>query len=243
MNDLSVLQGSSRVTGGHLGGKALGSSVNIANINSSALSAGISAMKGRIKLYIVNYNPSVMKHTEVNPTGVVSLDMVPTIQPILEKLIQRFDTLSDNKHTIYVLSESGEWELKGKYNIACEDDEEVFWNEDTGIPVVHILVVSNFLLFNKTYRLILLIIELIFWLFSKWSFPFRLCLRISFCFTYTIIFIWPRLYRILCCLWDSFCLFRLSCSIIFRFPDVFTNAIILAQSGWSCRILQSTRGT
>jgi len=88
MNDLSVLQGSSRVTGGHLGGKALGSSVNIANINSSALSAGISAMKGRIKLYIVNYNPSVMKHMEVNPTGVVSLDMVPTIRPILEKLIR-----------------------------------------------------------------------------------------------------------------------------------------------------------
>jgi hypothetical protein len=38
--------------------------------------------------------------------------------------------------------EEGLWNIRGRYDIACKDDEELIWSNDDGEYVTHILVVS-----------------------------------------------------------------------------------------------------
>jgi hypothetical protein len=38
--------------------------------------------------------------------------------------------------------EEGLWNIRGRYEKACEDDEELVWSNDNGEYVTHILAVS-----------------------------------------------------------------------------------------------------
>ena len=51
--------------------------------------------------------------------------------------------LENNRH-IYV-RENSVWDLKGRYDMAVEDDDELTWVKVDGEDVTNILVVSNYL--------------------------------------------------------------------------------------------------
>ena len=50
----------------------------------------------------------------------------------------------ENNHHIYVC-ENSVWDLKGRYDMAVEDDDELTWVKVDGEDVTNILVVSNYL--------------------------------------------------------------------------------------------------
>ena len=51
--------------------------------------------------------------------------------------------LENNRH-IYV-RENSVWDLKGRYDMVVEDDDELTWVKVDGEDVMNILVVSNYL--------------------------------------------------------------------------------------------------
>jgi hypothetical protein len=49
--------------------------------------------------------------------------------------------LENNRH-IYVL-ENSVWDLKGRYDMAVEDDDDLDWVNVNGEDVINVLMVSN----------------------------------------------------------------------------------------------------
>ena len=52
-----------------------------------------------------------------------------------------FDSVLENNRHIYVL-ENSVWDLKGRYNMAVEDDDEIDWVKVNGEDATSVLVVS-----------------------------------------------------------------------------------------------------
>src|SRR6266550_1945900 len=145
------LEGASHTTGGILRGKAAG---NVFNHGDSAeIYQEPIVVKGLLKIYTA----LVESASQVKPTMVLKINVFTTMAPLLKKLSDHYPTvkckfnilslliinnLSAHNQFIYVL-ESSFWCTKGRLLLAVEDDEDVEWSHETGVPTLSICVVSH----------------------------------------------------------------------------------------------------
>ena len=147
------LQGASRVTGGFARGCARGNVFNFADAINLSSDPSTIYQKGKILLYTSNGDVSIMKSK-------VSLkhDVMPTLRPILLSLKKRYTwiygtfqlyylvisfswNLIDSKASVCVY-EDDMWDLKGEFDVALENDEEVIWEFKNDGYILRVLVVS-----------------------------------------------------------------------------------------------------
>ena len=160
IDNLADLKGSSRTQGGVIRGRAVGSTVNASDME--VVAAPLLYVKGKAYLYVTNLNPSIVRLAEMNPSCFVTIEITSSLAPILAKLKRRFEPLADGHYTFYTLDKDSDWEVKGKLDIAVEDDEDIFWHERDGSSVAYILAVGFFCSFlefsDLQYRAPLLVI-------------------------------------------------------------------------------------
>ncbi|KAF8814415.1 hypothetical protein BYT27DRAFT_7082360 [Phlegmacium glaucopus] len=136
------LRGASHVVGGFARGCALGNIFNIADANDVAIHDLGPAM-GKVYLYFCNTDPGQFNLASVKPTGTVKCAISPTVGPVLKTVARKFSPVRDNKRRIYTL-EDDSWSLKGRFNIAEEEDEDISWTKtESGEYVAHLLAVSH----------------------------------------------------------------------------------------------------
>jgi hypothetical protein len=112
-------EGSSRATGGVLRGRAVGNVFNLPDAQDTLGTALVPA-KGTVRLYPdLSHNPSYSK-----PIITLKTEAKPTLGPVLKRLVRGYSPIRNNNYRIYV-HEEGSWSIKGRYNDAIEDDEEI----------------------------------------------------------------------------------------------------------------------
>ncbi len=142
----NILKGSSRTQGGVIRGRAVGSTVNAADMEGNAPS--FLDIKGKVFLYVTNLNPSIFRLAEINPTCFVTIEISASIAIILAKLKRRFEPLAEGQYTFYTLDKDSDWELHGKFDVAVDDDEDIVWHDREETAVAYILAVSSFFKIN-----------------------------------------------------------------------------------------------
>jgi hypothetical protein len=155
------LQGASRTSGGVSRGRALGNIFNFADVKEVLTQHPNhgTVSKGRVYVYLSSSNPTSLNPETMNPMATVKVTTSPTIAPILQQVTRRFSpvrskytsfimleyylaiVLENNRH-IYVL-ENSVWDLKGRYNMAIEDDDDLDWVTVNGENVTSMLVVGD----------------------------------------------------------------------------------------------------
>jgi hypothetical protein len=119
-------EGSSRVTGGVLRGRAVGNVLSFTDAQ-DLLTTNFVPAKGTVRLYPdLSHNPSYNK-----PIITLKTEAKPTLGPVLKRLARGYSPIRNNNYRIYV-HEEGSWSIKGRYNDAVEDDEEITWVPGNG---------------------------------------------------------------------------------------------------------------
>lgn len=150
-------EGSSRTSGGILRGKAIGNTFNYGD--GQELPMVSEEQEGVVKLF----NSLADADANLKPL-IIKTKVVPTISPVLKKLARRYSPIESKSDYIYMshllikseerqhilVLEDGQWNMKGRYDIALEDDEEVQWTHEDGRPSLTLCVVSENYLFNTT---------------------------------------------------------------------------------------------
>jgi hypothetical protein len=151
------LQGSSRVTGGILRGRAHGNVFNNADADYMAgYGHGLECRMGRVQVYTMHADPSIVK-----PDMELKHEVTPKLTKVLKVLARKYSPvrsmvssfsigrslsliLLDENQRVF-LYENSVWNVKGRYETAMEDDDDALWTYHDGEDILQILVVSIFL--------------------------------------------------------------------------------------------------
>ena len=149
----SSLQGSSRVTGGILRGRALGNVFNNAEA-CDVFGSEHESRIGRVQIYTVPADPTTAK-----PNMELKHEVTPKLIPVLKALGRKyspvrskisnllhmleFDVIFLDENRRVFLYEDSVWNIKGRYETAMEDDEPALWVHEDGVDLLRILVVST----------------------------------------------------------------------------------------------------
>ena len=118
-------EGSSRVTGGILRGRAIGNVLNLPDAD-DLVEPAIPA-KGTVKLF----SDLALKPSQHKAIFTFSTRAESSLGPVLERLGRNYSPVRHNNYRIYV-HEGGNWNLKGRFNHAIEEDEDISWVTDNG---------------------------------------------------------------------------------------------------------------
>ena len=162
-NILKQLQGASCTTGGILCGRAHGNVFNFADAR-DVLDQGPQqgmALRGCVYIYTSPLNPTTLDPEQMKPMATVKVTTSQSIAPMLQQVTHQFSpvrskytlnimlkfffltfVLENNRH-IYVL-ENSVWDLKGRYDMAVEEDDDLDWVKVNDENVVCMLVVCNY---------------------------------------------------------------------------------------------------
>ena len=148
------LQGASRIIGGMTRGHARGNVFNFADGPDVFFDeVDVKPKAGKVLLYTSMGDPETMK-----PAMSLKHEVSPTLAPVLAKLAKRYTRINSaffNKYfgiwLTYILEsnacvwvyEDGTWDLKGPYESAMEEDEEVVWQFKGDMHVLLVLVVRS----------------------------------------------------------------------------------------------------
>ena len=137
------LRGASRVVGGIARGCALGNFFNLADASDAALD-DLGPTMGKVYLYFCNVDPGQLDLASVKPSGTINCAISPTVGPILKRVARKFSPIRgecsvydvinfncslDVERHIYTL-EQDSWNLKGQFDIAEEEEEDISWDLD-----------------------------------------------------------------------------------------------------------------
>jgi hypothetical protein len=149
------LQGSSRISGGILCGRAMGNVFN--NADADPISGyRFEHCMGWVQIYTAQADLTIMK-----PDMELKHEVTPRFTKVLQVLGHRYSPIfsmifgsyfgyiqflhfifSDQNHCIF-LYENSVWNIKGLYETAMEDDDDdVMWMHQNGEDILQILVVS-----------------------------------------------------------------------------------------------------
>ncbi|KAF8804433.1 hypothetical protein BYT27DRAFT_7107409, partial [Phlegmacium glaucopus] len=131
------LHGSSRTTGGILRGHALGNTLNAADFDD--VSDMLHPIPGKVLVYSSNQDPANLSLEDLKPTTFVKHNVTSSIRPVLAKVAEKYSPIQKNRIFTF---EEGLWNVRGRYEKAFEEDEELFWLSNNGEYVTHILIVS-----------------------------------------------------------------------------------------------------
>ncbi|KAM6491148.1 hypothetical protein JOM56_013387 [Amanita muscaria] len=121
---LPPAEGSSRVIGGFSRGRALGNVLNFPDAPDLLVDGPFPA-QGIVRVYSERSSmPSVHK-----PSMTMKAETKPTLGPILQKLGRKYSPV--RKCRIFA-HEDGNWNVKGLFQDALEEDEEITWTADNG---------------------------------------------------------------------------------------------------------------
>ncbi|KDR65513.1 hypothetical protein GALMADRAFT_232924 [Galerina marginata CBS 339.88] len=133
--------GSSRATGGFSRGRAVGNAPNIGD--SVTLNDQETFLpEGQVNLTIVPDPPGTTVIKDATSVITVNTPCFPTLAPLLKRVGRSYSPLRKNNHRVYVLKKK-QWNMKGRYEIAIEDDEACVWAETTDGLVTHLLVETD----------------------------------------------------------------------------------------------------
>ncbi|KAK2464071.1 hypothetical protein APHAL10511_003901 [Amanita phalloides] len=118
-------EGSSRVTGGILRGRAIGNVLNLPDAD-DMVEPAIPA-KGTVKLF----SDLALKPSQHKPAFTFSTRAESSLGPVLERLGRFYSPVRHNNYQIFV-HEGGSWNLKGRFSHAVEEDEDILWVTDNG---------------------------------------------------------------------------------------------------------------
>jgi hypothetical protein len=143
------LGGASRVTGGILRGRAYG---NVFNHADAEMEFDMEPRMGRVHIYTARVDPSLAK-----PDMVLKHNVTPKLKPILKALARGYSPvrsklffiiwfillifLVDDNRRVFVY-EDDMWTVKGRYEHAIENDDDVSWTYENGHDVLRFLLVS-----------------------------------------------------------------------------------------------------
>lgn len=145
------LEGASHTVGGIIRGRAIGNIFN--HGDAQDLPSQPIVVKGTLKVYTSLQAPP----SQVKPTMILKVIPFPTLAPVLKKLSSHYPTVKSksdilciivihrllaNNQYIYV-SESDLWCSKGQYAASVEDDDEIEWTYENGVPTLTMCIVSN----------------------------------------------------------------------------------------------------
>ncbi|KAF8344692.1 hypothetical protein F5887DRAFT_1075111 [Amanita rubescens] len=122
--DVQPSEGASRTIGGTIRGNATGNLFSIADAP-DVMQARIQA-KGLVKVY-KSLIDTTSDLNSIKPYMVVKTEAAPSLVPILKKLSRSYSPVSKFNQRIYICEE-GDWVIKGRYDNAIDEDEEVEWS-------------------------------------------------------------------------------------------------------------------
>jgi len=143
------LDGASRATGGILCGCAYGNVFNHAD--AEEVMKFLEPRMGKVQVYTSRVDPTVTK-----PDMVLKHKVTPKLKPILKALARGYSPVRsklliifciiyqffiDDNHRVFVY-EDDMWTVKGRYEHALEDDDDVSWTYENGHDVLRFLLVS-----------------------------------------------------------------------------------------------------
>lgn len=143
------LAGASRVTGGIIRGRAYG---NVFNHADAEMMFRSEPRMGKIHIYTQHVDPTLTK-----PNMVLKHKVTPKLKPILMTLGHQYSPVCsklfiflmdylimffvDDNQRVFV-HEDDMWTVKGRYEHALEDDDDVSWTYENGNDVLRFLLVS-----------------------------------------------------------------------------------------------------
>lgn len=143
------LAGASRVTGGIIRGRAYG---NVFNHADAEMMFRSEPRMGKIHIYTKHVDPTLTK-----PNMVLKHKVTPKLKPILKTLGRQYSPVRsklfiflmdylimffvDDNQRVFV-HEDDMWTVKGRYEHALEDDDDVSWTYENGNDVLRFLLVS-----------------------------------------------------------------------------------------------------
>ena len=153
------LYGASRTTGGIIRGRAFGNTVNAADI-CDEVTETLFPVPSKVLVFSSADDPANLNVEQMKPTLFIKHLVTPTIQPVLSKISGRFSPIQSQtfpkliqqtlinfhiENHIFTFEE-GLWNARGRYIVACQDDDELVWSTINGEHITHILSVGVFCL-------------------------------------------------------------------------------------------------
>ena len=157
------LQGASRTTGGFSRGRTLGNTFNIADASDYQMDLDLTlSLPGKVYIYDSRSHLADLDPITVKPSHILKTDVSRTLAPVLTKLARKYSPVCSMFNSSVFLSfanhllessmrihtyEQNEWTIKGKYDTAVEDDDEIFWMKINKDHVLPMWLVSVLILF------------------------------------------------------------------------------------------------
>jgi hypothetical protein len=158
------LQGASRTTGGFSRGRAMGNALNHADASDIQMDLDLAlSIPAKIYLYESFTDSSQVDPAKVKPHRIIKTDVSNTFAPVLTKLARKYSPVRSMLFILFLLDflksgiesnmrihtyEENDWNIKGKYETALEDDEEVTWMKIDRNYVLPIWLVSDSPIFS-----------------------------------------------------------------------------------------------
>ncbi|KAG6904291.1 hypothetical protein DXG01_011149, partial [Tephrocybe rancida] len=132
------LQGASRTTGGIFRGRAHGNVFNHADVD-DFIESDVIPTKGEVHLYTSHGDPQQTDPSKVKATMFVKHEMSSlTLGPVLNKLGSRFSPIKKSNSRIFTWEEDM-WNIKGRFEDAIQDDDDVSWVKENNKYIIRIL--------------------------------------------------------------------------------------------------------
>jgi hypothetical protein len=149
--------GSSRMTGGVLRGRALGNFLNAADLQHASEDV-LHPIPGKVLVFVSGEDPANLTIENMKPTTFIKHSVTSSIQPVLTKIADKYSPIRSKYYNLLILMvikmvfsvlesrlftyEDGLWNVRGRYEKAFEEDEELFWSKSGSEHLTYILMAS-----------------------------------------------------------------------------------------------------
>ncbi|KAG6904146.1 hypothetical protein DXG01_012275, partial [Tephrocybe rancida] len=134
------LQGASRTSGGISRGRAIGNVFNYGDLKDS-LPLMLGPVKGKIYLFISKADPATINPSRTSPSMTFKQIVSASLTSILTKMVQSYSPIKTSNHCIFVYEE-GLWVIKGRFESAIKENDDVEWTINGTEYSLHILLSS-----------------------------------------------------------------------------------------------------
>ncbi|KAF8871295.1 hypothetical protein BD779DRAFT_1631679, partial [Infundibulicybe gibba] len=141
-------QGSSRAMGGILRGHAQGNTFNHADQDEIEMDL-LKPAQEKVKLYVSRSDPASFAPSAFNITTFMNCRVFQTFAPVLQVVARRFTLLNEPNQFIIFVREDNLWSLKGHFDVAIIDNDDITWSRENQGFTLHILLSTFQLSFHQ----------------------------------------------------------------------------------------------
>ncbi|KAF8814270.1 hypothetical protein BYT27DRAFT_7007357, partial [Phlegmacium glaucopus] len=94
---------------------------------------------GKVLVYASNEDPANLSLHNMKPRLFIKHQVTSSIQPVLTRVADKYSPIQSNR--LYTF-EGDLWCVRGHYDKAFEENEELMWSESGGEHLAHILMAS-----------------------------------------------------------------------------------------------------